>query len=323
MDTILANGTRVLVTEDSCPDLWYALRGAAADFGVVITFQMRTWAAPQEVVNYAYSLPGMFENSNTSAEVFQHIQTFALNSSVVDRNLGLGVYLDGSTFSVSGTYFGSLSDFQSKIAPELLRGLPTPTSSSVRSLSWLDSLTALANGQPLQQPLSGYDQHDDFFAKSVVTPGSSPLTYDTWKQYCDYIIKIGPNGLGSGNSWFSIINLYGGPDSQIDSVPSTSSAYSDRGALWVVQHYGSTQNTGSVYPLTETTFIDGLNTALEESQEADGTLFGAYQNYVDPSLSAMEAHELYYGDQAYQRLLSIKSQVDPNKLFWNPQSVGN
>jgi len=62
-----------------------------------------------------------------------------------------------------------------QIAPELLRGLPTPSSSSVQSLDWISSLANMW-ATPLAQPLTGYNEHDTFYAKSVLVPESSPLT---------------------------------------------------------------------------------------------------------------------------------------------------
>ena len=32
--------------------------------------------------------------------------------------------------------------------------------------------------------------------------------------------------------------------------------------------------------------------------------------------------DLYYGVEAYGKLLAIKNEVDPDFLFWNPQAVG-
>lgn len=249
-----------------------------------------------------------------------HVQAFAQNTSVVDRKLGLGIYLDGSAFSVSGTYIGDLTIFNSKVAPELLRGLPTPSSSSIKSVDWIESLALLASPQPLQQPTfrTSYTLHDDFFAKSLVVPSSAPLTTAALTSYFTYIIQ---NGVNAPNPWYSIINLYGGPDSQINVPSPSSSAYSDRSALWVLQHYGYTCNTGSPYPSASLTFVNGLNTAITNAMSS--TTFGGYLNYVDPSLTAGQAHTLYYGSTTYAKLLGTKNVVDPGKVFSNPQSIGN
>lgn len=247
LDVVLANGSFFHATSTAYPDIYYALRGAAESFGIITTFYLQTLPAPASVVNWQYSIPGMFTSAATTTAAFTHVQAFAQNASVVDRKLGFGIYLDGSGFSISGTYIGDLNTFNSKIARELLRGLPTPSSSSVRSVGWIESLTLLASPQPLQQPTSraSYTLHDDFFAKSLVVPSSAPLTTAALNSYFSYIIQ---NGVNAPNPWFSIINLYGGPDSQINVPSPSSSAYSDRSALWVLQHYGYTGNTGSPYP---------------------------------------------------------------------------
>ena len=318
LEVVLANGTLVNANLTAYPDIFYALRGAADSIGIITAFYLATQPAPAAVINWQYSIPGMFTSAATSAAVFQHIQTFALNTSLVDRNLGMGMYMDGQGFSISGTYFGPLTTFNAKVASALLAGLPTPSSSSITSNSWIDSLSKLASPNPLQEPTTGYNLHDDFFAKSVTTPQSSPLTTAALTNYFDYIIQ---HGVNAPSPWFSIINLYGGPDSQINVPSPSSSAYSDRRALWVAQHYGFTGNTGSPFPPATIDFIDGLNTAL--TSQMPGVDFGAYLNYVDPSLSPADAHTLYYGADTYAKLLGIKNQVDPGDVFWNPQSVGS
>lgn len=118
--------------------------------------------------------------------------------------------------------------------------------------------------------------------------------------------------------WFSIFDLYGGPDSQISITPSTSSAYSDRANLWVIQNYAGRAGSNSSAIIS---FVAGLNNAITSAQPQ--TTFGAYANYVDPELTAAQAHRLYYGAPTYAKLNAIKNKVDPGKVFWNPQAVGN
>lgn len=113
-----------------------------------------------------------------------------------------------------------------------------------------------------------------------------------------------------------IINLYGGPGSQINTKDTNFAAYNDRDSLWVFQLYGFKEGAGD----ESIPFIQGLTDSITSA--APQTHFGAYLNYVDPSLDAETAHKLYYGEDLYNRLVVQKEKYDPQEVFWNPQAIG-
>lgn len=119
-------------------------------------------------------------------------------------------------------------------------------------------------------------------------------------------------------SWYAVMNLHGGPDSRITSVPSDSSSYAHRDSLWVVQHYGYSAN--HLPPLLESTkaVVKGLTKVIREAYPSST---GAESNYQDPDLDRALAHQLYHGEAAVWRLEALKRVVDPDELFWNPQSI--
>lgn len=58
-----------------------------------------------------------------------------------------------------------------------------------------------------------------------------------------------------------------------------------------------------------------------------------YVNYIDPTLTAAQAHQFYYGNDKWDgtpgpgegrtdRLVRIKKAVDPDMTIWNPQAIG-
>ncbi|MCJ1479383.1 hypothetical protein MMC13_008068 [Lambiella insularis] len=292
LDVVLPNGSFVHATETAYPQLYYALRGAASDFGSVTMFCLQTLPAPELVVNWQFRVPGMYTSAVDSAAHFLHIQAFAMNASVVDRNPGLEIHLDGHKAS--------------RPRP------PHPSYPSTGSV-----LSPCSPPQILsQQPTTNYSIHDDFFAKSNVTPESGPLTRSSLESLFAYIIARGVNAT---NPWFSIINLYGGPDSQINAQPPSTSANVDRSALWVFQNYGYTGVTDSPFPGGVIDYITGMTSALILAQEQ--TPFTAYQNYVDPTLSAGQARLEYYGAAVAGQLVELKNEVDPGRVLWNPQSL--
>jgi hypothetical protein len=290
------------------------MRGASDAFGIVTSFYAQTEAAPATVINWGWTLPDMYADRDQFINTFLHIQDFAQNASVVDRNISFGMYLDGHVFNIAGLYHGDAAYFNDTIIPELLRGLPNPQSNpGAQSVSWLESLTLL-NGANVAWPLgrTGYTLHDNFFAKSLTVPEATPFDATTLGAYFDYLKNEGVN---PPHPWFSIINLYGGPDSQINNKDTKFAAYKDRDSLWVIQHYG---NTNATVPAVNLDFVNGLNSAITN---ASNVTYGAYINYIDPTLSREEAKDLYYGEELYSKLGVLKTKYDPWNTFWNPLSI--
>lgn len=231
MDVVLANGSFVHATATCYADIFFALRGAAESFGIITTFYLQTRPAPSSVINFSISIPAVLSSASAAAKAFLKLQNFALASPLVNRNISFGIYTDGNAFSLNGWYFGDQPFFTNTILPAMLNGFPTAATTSIQSLPWLDSLVHEAGG-PLSEPLTGYNVHDTFYAKSVVTHNAQPLTLAALEHFWNYVIT---QGRLSAYPWFSIINLYGGLDSQINVKPSFPAAYSDRDALWVFQ----------------------------------------------------------------------------------------
>ncbi|KAJ4340877.1 hypothetical protein N0V87_002231 [Didymella glomerata] len=305
-DVVLADGLLIKASATENSDVFWGIRGAADSLGIVTNFYLQTQAAPSSITYFAFPFSNMYNTKSVFTNAWLHLQDFAKNASVVDNKISFGVYIDNyGTFSLSGAYFGTVDEFNSKVKNELLRTLPAPTSSTVKAYSWYDYLVLVSGKTQIKEPLSGYDEHENFFAKSITVPESSGLTSAGLNAWFDYI-------KGTSTEYYSIVNLYGGPGSAINSKDTTFAAYNDRDSLWVFQNYG--------YGLSSTNFINGLNDAIIKAQPQ--TNFGAYLNYVDPSYDAATAHKLYYGDALYAKLLTLKKKIDPNNVFWNPQAIG-
>jgi hypothetical protein len=322
LEVVKANGDIVFVTGDNTttpndPNLFWAMRGAADSFGIVTAFHVKTEAAPKTVINWGFSLVNPYANRDTFVQNMLHIQAFATNSSVIDRNISFGCYLDGTAFNIAGMYFGDATLFNTTIVPELARGLtsqmiPNPGAATV---DWISSMILLGGAPTISTPLprTGYTLHDNFFAKSLTIPEASPFTPAALGSYYDYIAAKGSK---RPHPWFSIINLYGGPDSQINTKDTAFAAYADRESLWVIQHYG---HTNATVPVVDLEFVNGLNTAITSAMP--GVPVGAYLNYIDPTLTRDEAVALYYGKELYGKLAGLKKSYDPENLFWNPLAV--
>ncbi|KAL5117079.1 hypothetical protein ACEQ8H_005038 [Pleosporales sp. CAS-2024a] len=308
VDVVLANGTLVKASWTAYPDIFWAVRGAAESFGIVTTFYLQTRPAPDSITYFAIPFQGV-NSKAIFTNALLHLQSVAQNASIVDDKLSFGIYLDNyGSFSLSGAYFGSVQEFHSQIQPELLRSLP-PATPTVESLTWYDYLVKVSGTTTIKTSVTGYDLHQNFFAKSLTVPESDGLDESTLDALYDH--------LQTANTvqYYIIINLYGGPGSAINANAKKDprfAAYSDRDSLWVLQNSGTNA--------TSMPFINGINEAIIKAQPR--TRFGAYLNYIDPSYDAPTAHRVYYGDAVYARLAALKKVVDPQRVFWNPLAIG-
>ncbi|KAF1997187.1 Glucooligosaccharide oxidase [Amniculicola lignicola CBS 123094] len=307
-EVVLADGSLVYASANQNFELYWAIRGAAESFGIITSFKFQTRNAPESVTYFQFQWSGLFKSKTDFVKTFLHIQDFATNGTVVDNRISFGIYMDGTVVSLGGAFFGSVEEFEQRVKPEFLRGVPAPVNVNVGSYSWYDYLVLVSDKDTIKEPLTGYDEHDHFFAKSVTVPEKDGLKENTFNQLWDYLSK------GSPAPYFIITNLYGGPGSSINYKTEHFAAYADRDSLWVLQNYGDTENPANI------DFINGINDVIIKSQPE--TTFGAYLNYVDPSYDAATAHKVYYGDAIYGKLLKLKQKYDPRKIFWNPQAIG-
>lgn len=120
-------------------------------------------------------------------------------------------------------------------------------------------------------------------------------------------------------SWYAVINLHGGPDSQITRVPSDASSYAHRDSLWVMQHYGYANS--HLPPLLDSTkaAVKSITQAIRNAYPE--VSLGAEANYHDPDMEREVAQCLHHGEATVSRLEALKREVDPDEVFWNPQSI--
>ncbi|KAF3066325.1 Reticuline oxidase [Daldinia childiae] len=308
---VLANGQLVLADENQNPELFYAMRGAADSFGIAVSFYLNTVPTPESVIHWDFKVSDATKSVESAIRAFQHIQAFVHDSSVVDRQLGLNVTLSSDYFAVGGAYLGSRNDFVRKVIPALLEGIPEFPTIEVKQVDWATSLKLLNQGRELDSPTDSLEQAN-FFAKSVTIPEPG-FTTESLTDFFTYLLD---KGARAPISYFILVDLYGGADSQINAKDLSFSAFAHRNTLWVTQLYGYVDNE-QVFPPEGLDFVNGLAGAMTARLPG----YGAYSNYTDPSLPREEANDLYYGKELHKKLKQLKRVIDPNNVFANPQSI--
>ncbi|KAI0836182.1 putative glucooligosaccharide oxidase [Hypoxylon sp. FL0890] len=311
ISVITADGSCVIADKEQNQDLFYAMRGAADSFGIATSFILDPVSAPASVVHWSVQMSSATTNVKRAVRAFQYVQDFTRNGFVVDRWLGLNLTLASDYFAIGGTYLGPRANFESTILSALMEGLPEEATVEIKDLDWLSTLKLFNQDQDIRTSKE-YSEHSNFFAKSVVVPDPG-FTEEALTSFFTYLLD---QGARAPVSYFILIDLYGGADSQISNKDLDFSAFAHRDALWVAQLYGYVDDD-KVFPREGLDFVNGLANSMTQHLPR----YGAYSNYTDPSLTREEAHKLYYGEELCKILKDLKQKWDPDNMFANPQSI--
>ncbi|KAI3599207.1 glucooligosaccharide oxidase [Moniliophthora roreri] len=320
VNAVLPNGTIIRATSNTYSDLFWAFRGAAPSFGIITSVETTTFSTPSSSLIFSHEWFNL--QTNTAATALLNLQSYAQNQGLpsefgVEIVIGKADSQGRLYFSLSGGYYGSNGQSGlGQILDPLLQALQLPASDSGLNIksngSYIDSVRALAVDDG-GLDTNGSDTTDNFYAKSIMIPEGAPLS----SQACESFMKyLGDVGQGSSLDWFTEIELFGGKNSKINSVAVDSTAFGRRDSLLTMQLYASAGKASS-FPQDAFTFLDGLVQTMTSAMPSDWN-YGAYANYIDERQDNWQ--QRYFGTH-YQRLQTLKTQVDPRNTLVFPQSV--
>jgi hypothetical protein len=311
MTVVLADGTISIASAHENPNLFFALRGAGASFGIVTEFRLRTHPAPKEVVCFSRRFSTPFYSLAPTIREWQRV----VSEPNLSRKLFTQVEISGCGMIISGTFFGSATELSREPFSKLLGLGPNQKwrgsrlgSSRIgvklkRFTNWEAVVRHWAGGR-VRSALLGRPTH--FYHKSLTVTKESLIPGHTMDKLCLYL-DLAKKGTPF---WFVIFDLSGGA---VGDVSPDSSAFSHRSALYYLQSYAV--QLGKVSPVTKD-FLRGINHTIEQDLSSPNR--GIYPGYVDPGLDDAQGR---YWTQNLKRLEEIKSSVDPSNVFRNPQSV--
>jgi FAD/FMN-containing dehydrogenase len=299
VEVVLANSTVVRASEKENPDVFFAVKGAAAGFGIVTEFKVRTQAEPSEAVLYTYNIQG--GSSEDRAEAFKKWQELISDPNLSRKFASRFILTEQFGAIITGTFFGTQKEYDSL---NISARLPNSDDSVIELKDWLGVVGHWAEDVALDI-VGGIPSN--FYAKSLAYTKDDIIPDDGIDKLFDYIEKT-----DKGNAiWFIIWDLEGGA---INDVAPNATAYGHRNALFYHQAY-AVNLLGKVSDKTKN-FLTGVNDAVTDALPEHDE--GAYAGYVDPALGENSA-SLYWGGNV-ERLETIKAQLDPNDVFHNPQS---
>ena len=295
---VLADGSVITASDDDNKEIFFAIKGAAASFGIVTEFVVRTQAAPPGGIRYSFSVElGSF---TSMAQTFKNWQKVISNPNL-DEKLYSQLSLSTIGLVVSGVYYGSEEDFKKTGIEEVF---PPQTKRRVLVFdNWLGTVVNWLEDVGLHL---GGGVSTAFYCKSLTFEKDNLMTDGAIDKLFKYLDDTSKGTL----IWFIIFEGQGG---FTNTIPRADYAFAHRNTVYYLDSYGI--DIGQVNKTTRG-FVQGVHdTIIDNMPKRD---WGAYPGYVDPALP--NAQEAYWGSNL-PRLEQLKLKYDKYDVFHNPQSV--
>jgi len=312
MEVVIADGSIVQASATENPDLFWALRGAGASFGIVTSFTVITHPIPTSITHYSFQLtlgsPDDAATPTKLAALFMKWQEF-ISSPVVlaDRGFNSTVVIINWVLLIQGSRFGTKAELETSDVMILMNTHFGNIDVKFRELDWAASTVAWATDVVYQ--ITG-SVPIPMYMKSLSVRKNKLLTQKTVTEWFEYLHKYAP-----GDSvWTVLCDLEGGA---ISDIANDTTAYAQRDSLFALTAYAI---AALPFPDDVLAFLNGMMDTITNAMP-DGN-FGVYPGYVDPLIPKSKWPTQYWGAN-YPRLLKIKEQYDPKHVFSNPQSVGS
>ncbi|RYP27808.1 hypothetical protein DL767_007520 [Monosporascus sp. MG133] len=302
MTVVLANSTIVHASKTENPDLFWAMLGAGSNFGVVTSYEFKTFEAPTNVTSFIASLPW---NKSTAVAGLEALEDFTRNTMAAELNMRVAG--TARTTQIEGSYHGdeaglraAIEPFLKKIGGRLVRA---------RTENWIKSLEHYGNAK-LDQTHPYKHTDETFYAKSLQLTG---LNGTAAQNFVDYWFDVAK---GVDRIWYFQLDMHGGKHSSVSQLNTETTSYAHRDKLFLMQFYD--RELFGPYPDDGFSFLDGwvskTTTPLAPSD------WGMYINYADTSLNRTTAQHVYWGKNL-ARLQTLKAKFDPDELFYYPLSI--
>ena len=162
------------------------MRGASSSFGIVTNIEVKTFAAPKSTTVFRYNWD---LSAADAAKAAQQFQKFVQGN--IPQEIGLELTIEkGSSngrvsFILVGGWYGPADQFNAVIDP-YLANLPPPSEKSVTPGTYIESVENLGSIGRLKT--TGIpDSRNAFYAKSLMTPETSPMSISALNAFMNYL----------------------------------------------------------------------------------------------------------------------------------------
>ncbi|KAE8395605.1 FAD/FMN-containing dehydrogenase [Aspergillus alliaceus] len=301
IEIVLSNYSIVKASDSLNPDIFFAVKGAAASYGVVTEFKVRTEPAQKQAVQYSYTIN--LGSITERARLLRDWQAFVADPQLTRKFAGSLIVFPKSIV-ITGIFYGTKDEYDSLGLEERF-----PKSNPGNIVILTDSLAMTTNA--VEDVVLGIttDIPWYFYSKSIGLSRKNLIPPSGMEDILNYLDGA-PVGL---DFWFVTFDLVGGA---VNDYATNSTGYPHREILiWVDAMLG-----GIIIPTTKPQydFLDGFWHAVIRALPLPESDVPVYPGYVDPRLPNAQRH--YWGPNL-ERLGQIKAAVDPDDVFHNPQGV--
>ncbi|KAK0528197.1 hypothetical protein OC834_004143 [Tilletia horrida] len=328
MHYVKPDGSIVDVSANSEPDLWFALRGAGAAMGGVVTrFEFSLEKAPTQMVTFTYNLKNnqacasallaWDEAANTKA-----FFPLELGAELLIYGTGAGDDNGGGACSITGAqihatkaqhtaafakYWSAVSKYQQNAGA----GTDVILSSNVAyHSSWKDGLLAIMGSFDTTSRQAIVADRERYYAEGLVQFLNARFTPSSAK---DLVQSISNYAASSEQTDGSLAFDLQGVDSATNAAAGRNSSSILAGNVAsIIQFYAYDQYSSKT--------IDSARVLMGKVPVPNGVASRGYSNY--PSARFTNWPTFYYGSAA-SRLKSLKQSLDPQRLFTYQQSMDN
>ncbi|KAK2613168.1 hypothetical protein N8I77_000095 [Diaporthe amygdali] len=295
-EVVLANGSIVRTSSTEHPDLFWAIRGAGASFGIVTQFTFKTKPEPKEVLNFGFTVASTSPASlSASFKAFHQIT----NDIDLDRRFSAAVVVSKDQIQIAGAFFGPESDFSRINLESRIPGITART--VVAGLSWMEHMNRTFDSISSMFPAQSYFAALDTCITRSTLPSNTSI--DNMFQH----IQTADAG---SNRWFALIDLYGGA---VGDVAIDATSLPHREMSYFFTPYAITDS-----PTNDTTRMF-IEKAVLEIQGNEPEKYLSYAGYTSLP-SGFVPQQKYWGPNL-ARLQKIKASIDPNDVFSTPYGV--
>ncbi|KAI0835808.1 putative glucooligosaccharide oxidase [Hypoxylon sp. FL0890] len=300
MNVLLANGTLVHASETENNDVYWGLLGAGSNFGIVTSYELKTFEPPANITWFVVSLP--WRKNNTVAGL-EALEDYALNTQPAELNMRL--YATRQFTQLEGSYHGNKTDLEAALEPLLNK--TGGKIAAAQTVSWIKGLEHFSTSK-LNQTYPYTQVQEEFFGKSLELKG---LNGTAAKGFADYWFDVAKN---ETTHWYIQMDIQGGKNSAVWKADSKLTSYVHRDKLYILQFYITTSGA----PEDGIKFVNDWSSATTSPLAASD--WGMYFNYPDTSLNRTRAQEMYWGSNL-GKLQQLKGELDPHELFYYPVSL--